>query len=302
VEKRLFLVKFPRKEETMKTKSIYLVLAIFVLLGSGFTGPTWSNLPGMIRLTAEQVSSAQDIEAATHQATAWGTRSGTVILDGSLGPFVFTENEGDDRTINIFYSNLALRGENGAILANSDGIFFDDVRADRILIADFSMNCLADCIVSWGNHKDVRIQNMELHAGANGIQIAQTQKWSVYNNKIFASSAAVQVIEASSIKIVRNQLTGYIPISFVRTENCAAVQNQLQGQWQGVLLTAQSSSNMVNRNQIKGVESSGVALEPGAYENMIIRNQVSCAAGAACLTVDADELTLAANHVIGNLP
>lgn len=286
----------------MKTKPIFVVLAILVFLGSGFIGPSWSNLPGIIRLTAEQVHSAQDIEAATHQATAWGMRPGTVILDGSAGPFVFSEMEGDDRTINIFYSNLFLRGENGAILINSDGIFFDDVQADRILIADFAMNCLADCIVSWGTHKDVRIQNMELMAGANGIQVAQTQNWSIRKNKITATSTGVQVIEANSIKIVSNQLAGVIPIAFVRTANCAAIQNQLDGHWQGVLLTSHSHGNMVNRNRIKGVEAAGIALEPDTYENIIIRNQVSCASGAPCLTVDADEPTLAANHIIGNQP
>lgn len=286
----------------MKTRPFYLMLAFLVLVAPSIPSPMAANAPGTIVLMAEDVTSAVDIEAAIQQATQWGARPGKVILDGSQGPFVYTEEDGADRTINLFYSHLILRGKNKAILSNSDGIFFDEVHAEHILIADFSMNCLADCIVSWGDHKDVRIQNMQLLAGGIGIQVAQTEGWLIRNNKITAGSTAVEVLDANLIKINQNRLAGNIPIKFQNAKKCQAAQNNLKGSWQGVLLTSPSSENIVIRNRIKGVESSGVALEPGTYKNTIIRNVVICATGADCLTVDADKPTLADNHVVGNQP
>lgn len=288
----------------MKTRPIYLFLNVLLILfvGPGFASSDRASASGIVRLTAADVASAGDIEAAIHQATEWGTHPGTVILDGSQGPFVYKIADGNDYTINIFYSNVALIGKNKAVFTNSEGIFFDELPADHIRIQNLTMYCTTDCIISWGTHRDVRIQNVTLFAGGLGIQVAQTQNWSIRNSRITADGSAVQVMDAQSIKITHNRLTAYIPVMLHNTTKCQVAQNDLKGQWQGVLLTSPSSANMVNRNRIKGVESSGIALEPGTFENMIIRNQVSCAPGLDCLTVDADEQTLAVNHVVGNQP
>lgn len=288
----------------MKTRPIYLMLKVVLILfvGSGFASPTRASASGTVRLTAADVTSAGDIEVAIHQATQWGTRPGTVILDGSQGPFVYQVEEGNDYTINIFYSNVTLIGKNNAVFTNSEGIFFDELPADHIQFKNFTMHCTTDCIISGGTHQDVQIQNVTLYAVGLGIQVAQTQNWSIRNNKIMAGGTAVQVIDAQLIKIIHNRLTAYIPVMLQDTTNCQVTQNDLKGQWQGVLLTSPSSANMVNRNRIKGVESAGIALEPGTSENMIIRNQVTCALGVDCLTVDADEQTWLVNHIVGNRP
>ena len=95
--------------------------------------PAFAARPGAntVTLTASQVDGANDIEAAILEATAGGTRPATVILDGSKGPFVFTD---EDRSLNLFVSDLILRGKNNAVLQNcEDGLFFDDLPLRSIL-------------------------------------------------------------------------------------------------------------------------------------------------------------------------
>ena len=114
----------------MKRVIFFLIIVLpFIPLGSVFAD---SQTPSTITLTAGQVSSAVDIEAAIIGATARGTRPGTVILDGQNGPFVLT---GDDRSMNIFVSNLTLRGVNQAVIKNcDDGLFFDSFPLKHILV------------------------------------------------------------------------------------------------------------------------------------------------------------------------
>ena len=49
----------------------------------------WTSFQNALTLTADQVDSASDIEAAIKSATAEGKRPGTVILDGRDGAFAY---------------------------------------------------------------------------------------------------------------------------------------------------------------------------------------------------------------------
>lgn len=285
-------------------KTITAFLLIFILFGAvaGQTIPAQAGTPNVVRLTAADVQTAQDIEAATHIATAWGSRPGTVILDGSLGPFAYTVGEANDYTINIFYSNLALRGVNGAVISNADGIFFDAVPADHIVIQDFTMYCMADCIVSWGEHFDVTIRNMLLEAPGIGIQVAQTSGWKINQNRINAGSTAVHLLDVSNVVINQNRLEAELPVMLQNTTACKVKANKITGGWQGVLIMTASSSNQIINNVIQSVQSAGIALEPNTYKNKIIRNTVTCARDYACLTVEASGETAVENKIHANLP
>lgn len=286
----------------MKTLKALLILALVIACALAQAGPAQAGVPWVVTLTAEDVRTAQDIEAAMHVATQWGSRPGTVILDGSQGPFVYTIAEANDYTINIFYPNLSLVGSNGAVFPYSQGIFFDDLPADHILIKNLTMHCETDCIVSWGNHWDVQIQNVRLYGSGIGIQVAQTDGWSILRSTIQGGWTAVHVLEASNISIVGNQLSGFIPVLLQNSHNSQVKLNTLAGSWQGVLLTAPSSYNRVIANSISGVEQSGVSLEEGTFGNRVIDNVVSCAPGVECLTVSADGSAAELNKIFGNLP
>lgn len=251
-------------------------------------------------LTAADVSSAVDIEDAIHRATAYGTRPGMVVLDGSGGPFVYT---GDDRTINIFYSNLSLMGSNGAILPG--GVLFDGVPADNILIENLIFSCLVDhddCITSWGTHRNVTLHDNLILAHHFGIQVAQTQGWTITQNTVQVEGVAVHILEASDISVIGNHLSGNIPLQIEASGGCKAVQNALQGGWQGVLLARESWGNKVISNSILGVGAAGIALEPDTVGNKVHANKVLCAFGSNCLTVDVAPQALAVNDISGNLP
>jgi hypothetical protein len=102
---------------------------------------------GTVTLTSADVVSALDIEAAIQSATAGGTEPGIVILDGSMGAFEYTNG---DRSINIRgVSDFTLRGINAASIVNcADGLFFDAVPVNNILIERIVFDCLGNGI-SW---------------------------------------------------------------------------------------------------------------------------------------------------------
>ena len=62
---------------------------------------------------ASEVDDANDIEEAIRRATGEGSHEGSVVLDGRNGAFVFTDR---DKSINIFVSELTMRGENNATI------------------------------------------------------------------------------------------------------------------------------------------------------------------------------------------
>lgn len=285
----------------MKTLTVFLTLAVFLLPGFAMPQPAQAAAPNVVVLTADDVRSAGDIETAIQMATNYGARPGSVVLDGRKGPFVYTQSPGTDWTINIFHSNLTLRGVNGAHV-RGDGIFFDDLKVHHILIKDLAFTCPSDCIVSWGMHRDVKIQEMYLNAGGIGIQVAQTDGWTIRGNTIQSGSVAVHVIDSAEVNISNNHLGAYIAVQLQGANGCAVRNNRIHSEWQGILLGTNSHYNSIVGNSIMGVQASGVALEPGARGNKVHGNKVLCADNQACLTVDASGTALSDNKISGNLP
>lgn len=288
----------------MTLVSLFLFLTCWAAPAQAAAPDKRKNPPKIatVVLTAPQVHSAIDIEQAILTATASGTRPGRVVLDGSQGPFIYDEGDFVDRAINIFVSDLTLLGANEAVIQGGDGIAFDAVTADRIKIHSLTMHCNRDCLVSWGPHDQVAILSNHFYAENLGLQIAQTGGWRVEGNTIQAGANAVELIEASGIKLLGNRLSGFIPVVLYQSQGCRIQNNLLEGRWQGILLRTPSLQNRVTANRIRGVQAAGIALEPGTEGNRVHGNRVSCEPGYACLTVDAQPPADQDNIISGNRP
>ncbi len=285
----------------MRPSLIFLTLLLLFIptVDSSAAGITPTNV---VVITADQVHTAIDIEFAIHQATDWGKRPGIVILDGSRGSFQYDPAYGADFDINIFYSNLTLRGQNNAAIQGG-GIFFDGMALENITIEKLTMHCPADCIISWGGpHRNVTIRDNNLIATGYGIQVAETDSWRIHKNTIQTGWVAVDMIEASRIMVVNNRLAGYIPVMIYNSSDCGVINNTVLGSWDGVMVSNLSAGNLVIANTILNVENSGIILGPETQRNKVHGNLVSCALEADCQTVRAPEFVWDVNNISGNRP
>jgi hypothetical protein len=246
----------------------------------------WGSEQNTITLTADQLDSADDIEAAIKRATAEGTRPGTVILDGRKGAFVFT---GDDRSLNIFVSNLTLRGLNEAVIKNcGDGLFFDTFPLKNILVERIEFICEGSGVVASGAFENVTLQNNVFRAGNSGIDIGgASSDWLITANVIEAVHPGFVITGAKKIVIANNLISGDTGVTLRGCSQNQVQENIIRASDQGVLLTQESWKNLVQANTIQGVSQSGIALDPGVTGNQILDNKVSCAPGTSCVKVDA---------------
>jgi hypothetical protein len=256
----------------------------------------WGSEQNAITLTADQLDSADDIEAAIKRATAEGTRPGTVILDGRNGAFVFT---GDDRSLNIFVSNLTLRGVNQAVIKNcGDGLFFDKFPLKNILVEGIEFVCEGDGVAASGAFENVTLYNNIFRAGRNGIGMGgASSDWLITENVIETDQGGIEITGANKIMITNNHISGNIGIILRQCSQFQVQKNVIQASNQGVLLVQESWKNLVQMNTILGVSHSGIALEPGVTGNQILANRVSCAPGTSCLTVDATPVVAEMNTI-----
>jgi cyanophycinase-like exopeptidase len=257
--------------------------------------------PTQVILTASQVTSAVDIEIAINSATANGTRAGTVILDGREGPFLLTA---DDKSVNIFVSNLTLRGLNGAVIRGcDDGLFFDDFALKAISVSDISFFCFGDGVDASGAFQDVTLKNNLFQVERTGISVTgASTKWTITGNLILAGMEAIRLTSVEKAAITNNHLSGTIAVSLFRGSKNLVRGNALQAACQGVLLGQETWQNTIRENTILGVSAAGIALEPGTVENWVMANSVLCAFEANCLTVDASGETAEMNKILGNRP
>lgn len=282
----------------MKPTIFFLILTLLLI-------PTRSAMAkaspeqAIITLTADQVTSAIDIENAMHQVTAEGTRPGMVVLDGRKGAFVFS---GIDRAINIFFSNLTLRGVNNAALPNTDGIYIDHVPADNLVIEGLAMRCSGDCVGMVGIHNQVTIRDNLFQAGGMGIGVAYGKDWCISGNTIQAQNFAIFLIFTERAVVTQNHLGGSIGIVVEGASLSKIQRNTISSGWQGILLNGEAYKNQVIDNSMLGIQQAGVSLEPGVSENRIYKNRVVCALAASCLTVDASPESIKLNHITGNRP
>lgn len=258
---------------------------------------------GLVVITAGQVDGANDIEAAIERATARGTRYGTVVLDGSEGAFTFTDL---DKSINIYVSNLTLRGMHQAVIKNcDDGLFFDALSNPprNILAEGIAFLCTGDGVEAGGAFQNVTLRNDMFKAGNNGITIAGASSgWLITGNVIEAEGDGMSINGARNFVISSNHVSGFTGISLPRCSQFQVRQNAIQAKHQGALLGQEAWRNTLQANTIIGVSQAGIALEPGVTENRVLGNRVLCAPGKSCSTVDAAPAAVEMNTITGNQP
>ncbi len=251
-------------------------------------------------LTASDVASAVDIELAIEQATDNGAHPGAVVLDSSEGDFVYTA---DDRSINIMLPHARLISRNGAVIANcADGVFFDPVPADDILVEGITFHCEASGVTGYeAPHARVRFVNNTIIAAVDGISAGNGLDWEIRNNSIQAKTAVVMDAGARRILVAQNMLQGFIGVLLRGTAQAGVVNNRIQAGWQGVLVGSGADGNLIVANRIVNVEMAGIAFEGDNAKNNVHGNIVTCLAGSDCAAVSADEETLQLNKISGNL-
>jgi hypothetical protein len=277
-------------------------LLIFVVLTVPFQPASAKNMSKTaVIVSAEGVDGANDIEVAIIEATAGGTRPGVVILDGESGAFVFTDA---DRSLNIFVSNLTLRGLNNAVIENcDDGLFFDDFALQHISVEGISFLCTGDGVEATGTFQDVTLRSNIFLAENNGIFAnGHSNGWVIEDNIIHADGDAINLAGAVGFIIDKNYLSGYNGIVLLRDSQFMVRHNAIQAKYQGIFIGQESWENMVQANLIYGVNEAGIRLELGVIDNQVVANRVICAAGIECLTVDTAEEVWQSNKIAGNKP
>ncbi|MCD6061089.1 MAG: Periplasmic copper-binding protein (NosD) [Moraxellaceae bacterium] len=263
-----------------------------------------------VTLTRNDVSSALDIETAINSATNFGTTSGTVILDGRQGEFVYS---GPDRSINIAVSRLTLRGVHGATIANcDDGLFFDDVAVRNIIVERLAFHCTGDGIdhVGLSPRKDVTVRNNVFETGLSGISVSNTIEWRILNNSIVAGTepgqTGITFFGSRDSQIVGNTLIAAQGLrlgtegSLVSSGN-RVIANRIAAHDTGIRLDPGASRNSVLANRIAlfGPAGTGILLEGGTFHNRVQGNRVSIVPGGTLTTV----LDLGTGNLVqGNQP
>jgi hypothetical protein len=283
----------------MKLATCFLILVLFIAPFQSASAKSFEN--NKVTLTATDVDSADDIEAAIKNITANGSRPGTVILDGQNGAFVFT---GEDRSLNIFVSNLTLSGVNRAWIENcDDGLFFDDFPLQHILVQEIAFLCTGDGMEASGAFQDVTLRNNIFWGRYNGIGIGgNSSGWLITGNLIQAGWDGIMMTGADGVVITKNHLSGNNGIVLRACSQLQVRRNTIQAIYQGIFLGQESWENLVQANTILNVSVAGITLEPGVIGNRIYANRVMCASGMTCLIVDALPDVAESNKIAGNKP
>jgi len=279
-------------------KSIFSFLTLFLMLVPGPVSPfPFALQTSTITLTADEVSGANDIEAAFHAVTAEGKHPGVVILDGSKGPFVFTHI---DRAINFFFSDLTLQGRNNAILPNTDGIYLDGDFVDNIVIEGLTMVCSGDCVGAAPSvYNNVTIRNNIFRSGAMGIGMGDVRYLTISNNVISAGGFAVHLVRSVAAEVSHNQLHGEIGVVLEGAVLSSIHDNSFSGAQHGFWLSARAFRNEIYNNSMTAIRNSGAVLDAGVRENVLSDNDMICLNPAECKPVLAAPETLETNTIDG---
>jgi nitrous oxidase accessory protein NosD len=282
----------------MKRTACLILLVLFCI---PFRAAAASSPPAStITVYADQVASAVDIEMAITNATGRGTHPGTVIFDGARGPFLLTA---DDKSINIFVSDLVLRGQNNAVIAGcDDGLFFDDFPLHDILIEELTFQCTGDGIDAPAAYSGVTIRHNIIQAGASGILIhGAARGWTITDNVIQSRDNAIWVINGQQLNIIGNLLSGRLTGLHLQAAGRNSVRhNVITAENQGVVLDQEAWNNTIQANTITGVRSAGISLSEDAAGNRILANRTLCAPGGDCQAVMAGEKAWVNNKINGN--
>jgi hypothetical protein len=276
------------------------ILTILVLLLLPFDAASAKKpAKNEIRLTADQVSGANDIEAAIISATDMGTHQGTVILDGRNGPFLYTA---PDKSLNIFVSSLNLRGENHAAITNcDDGLFFEGASIHDILIENITFNCTGDGVEATGEFHAVTLRKNTIQAAYNGIGTrGASTGWVITENLIQAGWDGIRMTGAKDIEINKNDISGTNGVIVLIGSQYEVKSNSIRAMFQGIILGQEAWQNNAQANHISGVSLAGIALEPSVTNNRVLSNKVECASGISCLAVDISPIAMQSNKISGN--
>ena len=265
------------------------------------TLPDGAAAENLVTLTAGQVSSAVEIEAAAKRATADGTRPGTVVLDGRDGPFVYT---GDDRSINIFVSDLTLLGVNGAKIEKcADGLFFDDFPLENIRVEGIEFDCTAHGVAAFGVFNEVTLRGNIFRTVMPAVHLdGESSGWLIALNLLDSFSDGIQITGTNNHIITYNMIDGWEGITIRHCNQLSITSNIIRSRRWGIHLLQESSNNLVEKNLIHYDQYSGIILLKGVTENQILSNIVTCEGGEGCLSVDAPPEVAGQNTILGNLP
>ncbi len=282
----------------MKKFALFLLVAMLFTLGNA----PMDRKVTEVTLNASQVTSAVDIEHAIDIATDNGTRPGIVTLDSSAGEFVYTA---DDRSINIYHSNITLRSKNGAVIKNcGDGIFFDDFVTDNIVIEGIRFIGENGVIAAYGTHRNVTIRNNVIIANSFAIGATKADGWNITGNHALAGSTVINLVEATETRVVNNSLVNTaqgLGIFLDKSNANLVSQNMIVNGWQGILIGWGASGNRVVDNRIHLIQQSGISFEGNNEYNSVLANKVSCQPNVECRIVNMDVTTLSpTNKIQGN--
>jgi hypothetical protein len=283
----------------MKKITCLLVLALFVTLGNAPLGRTKSE----VILNASQVTSALDIEHAIDAATSYGTRPGIVTLDSSKGKFEYT---GPDRSINLYFSNITLRSLNHATIGNcDDGVFFDDLTANNIIIEGIAFVCYTGHAVYapfLTQHHYVILRNNYFESGsAPAINILHGDNWTITYNQVLSLGTGIYLNETGGTLIRSNTIRANIGVVLYRSGYDSIVSNNNITAWyQGIVLSGKTLRNKITANKMYRIQNSGIVFTDIVAGNQITDNQITCWPGVSCTAVTTDPINYDQNKIFGN--
>lgn len=261
----------------------------------------WGTDQNTVTLTAGQVTSAGEIEGAINNATKYGTRPGVVILDGSQGPFVYTQ---PDRSLNIFVSNLALLGVNQAqIKGCGDGLFFDNFPLRNIQVAGIEFFCEGHGIHTSSAFDAVIFRDNIFHTGRAAIIMSgASSNWTFIGNHIDTQAVGIDITSGKNFFITGNHINGNTAILLRQCYDFQVRNNILIGGEWGMQIIQKAARNLVQNNTILQVSLAGIHLGTDTVDNQILSNRITCAVGASCIAVDASPAAAEANTIKDNTP
>lgn len=224
------------------------------------------------------------------------------ILYGAKGTFRLIA---DDKSINIFVSDLTLRGKNNAIITGCDeGLFFDDFPLKHILIEEITFNCYGDEVEAPVSFQDISIRINLFQVGGSGILVhGSSRNRVISNNTIQARDNGIWVFNGQKTTITSNHLAGGKTGVLLQAASAIQVRrNFIYAGIQSVFLEQESWNNLVQGNSILGVQLAGIVLSPDVMDDRVLVNRALCAVGLTCQTISASEATLEKNKYAGNRP
>jgi len=283
----------------MRKLTYLLVIAALFTLGN--VPPAMAA--NEVILDASQVTSALDIEHAIDAATAYGTRPGVVTLDSSQGKFEYT---GDDRSINLYYSDITLRSLNGGTIGNcDDGVFFDDLIANNVVIQGVRFVCLEGHAVSapflTQHHYAILRDNYFETGTAPAINILQGDYWTITGNEILSLGTGIYLNETGGTIIRNNTIRANVGVELYNSgyDNMVS-KNSITAFWQGVVLSGKTLRNMITGNRLYQVQDSGIVFADIVAWNRVTSNRIVCWPEVECTAVTADPLNYEQNRITGN--